>query len=129
FASRKARPWPLQRIARARILVKSRLPGYHGHTWRMGGLKNMSMNAARRVMLSAALAVTFGAPAGAQVELPPPPGAVDLPVPAAPALAVPAPRMRVAADPRIELMSLLVSRTPMGKLQQDDVAIAYRSAV
>jgi hypothetical protein len=86
------------------------------------------------MMLSAVLAVSFGAPAGAQVELPPPPGAVDLPVPAAAdpvsaqALPVSATRMRVAADPRIELMSLLVSRTPMGKLQQDDVAIAYRSA-
>ncbi len=93
----------------------------------------MSMNAARRVMLSAALAASFAAPAGAQVELPPPPGAGELPVPAAAqpvatASPVLAQRVRVAADPRIELMSLLVSRTPMGKLQQDDVAIAYRTA-
>lgn len=94
------------------------------------------MNASRRWGLSVALVASLGTPAWAQVDLPPPPsnGAFDaVPAPgespAAPEQLTPASRLRVAADPRIELMSLLLSRTRQGKLAQDDVAIAYRTSV
>ncbi len=82
---------------------------------------------ARRMVLSAALLASFGVPALAQVELPAPPAnpMVELSVPAE--LSAPAARLKVAADPRIELMSLLISMTRLGKQQQDDVAIAYRA--
>ncbi len=83
----------------------------------------MPVIASRRLVLAAALLAFLGAPAGAQVELPAPP--VE---PPANEQQVPANRVRVASDPRIELMSLLISRTRQGKLQQDDTAIAYRSA-
>lgn len=84
------------------------------------------MNAARRWVLSAAVAASVATPAFAQVELPPPPAQpseLDLRAPSERA----AERIRVAGDPRIELMSLLVSRTRMGKRQQDEVAIAYQA--
>lgn len=76
-----------------------------------------------RLVLSASLLVSMGAPAVAQVDLPvPPPASAATPLPS------PASRIRIAPDPRIELMSLLISRTRQGKLQQDDAAIAYRAA-
>lgn len=61
----------------------------------------------------------LGAPALAQLTLPAPPPGGTLPA---------ASRVQVHADPRVELMSLLLSRTKQGKLQQGDLAIAYRSA-
>ncbi|MNR84066.1 hypothetical protein D3C72_148580 [compost metagenome] len=81
------------------------------------------MTALRRLLLSAALLASVGTPAGAQVELPSPPAS-----PSAGETPVAAARVRVTSDPRLELMSLLISRTRQGKLQQDDTAIAYRAA-
>ena len=88
----------------------------------------MPVIAARRWMLSAALVASVAMPAAAQVELPPPPenpGGLDLRLPADRAASE---RIRVASDPRIELMSLLLSRTRLGKRQQDEVTIAYQTA-
>lgn len=93
------------------------------------------MNASRRIFLTAVLAGAIGAPAAAQVQLPPPSEApvIDFPasgvaLPSQDPAAARSPQVAVNADPRVELMSLLVSRTRLGKLQQDDAAIAYRNA-
>ena len=82
------------------------------------------MTAMRRLLLSAALVASVGTPAAAQVELPAPGATASVGE-----SSVAASRVKVAGDARIELMSLLLSRTRQGKLQQDDTAIAYRSAV